>query len=55
VSTSSSVKDNMKCFSKVPPPDQNDKDLSMASYIMSGKSLFITGTQPVQQFPATPI
>jgi hypothetical protein len=47
------------CFSmhstKVPPPDQNDKYLSIASYITSGKLLFVTGTQPVQQFPATPI
>jgi hypothetical protein len=49
----------MKCFNvhitQVPPPDQNNKYLSMASYIKCRKSLFVTRTQPVQQFPATPI
>jgi hypothetical protein len=40
---------------QVPPPDQNEKHLSMVSYATSGKSLFVTRTHHVQQFPATPI
>jgi hypothetical protein len=52
-------KDNPKCFNvhstQVPQPDQNDNLLSMVSYVTSGKLLFITGTQHVQQFPESPI
>jgi hypothetical protein len=40
---------------QVPPPDQNDKFLSRVSYVTSGESLFITGTQPVQKFLEPPI
>jgi hypothetical protein len=40
---------------QVSPTDQNEKILSMVSYVTSGKSPFVTGTQPVQQFQEPPI